>query len=154
MKIKNAILALAVVSLVAIPALGKGQGDLLAPTNLTVNTDSLPTVACDWDDVTGAVKYSVELEALVTYEVEVEQGVFEDVVVEVTVEIGTPTDSSIEFDMGELIEALELAVGLPMDEWESSEAVVKVKGLDPSLPETKRQNNPFATEDLLLVQPG
>lgn len=151
MKIKSAMMMLAVVSLLVLPtAFGKGKGDLNAPENLEVSIDGF-AVTCTWDAVTNpdAVKYSVVVEGVVTVDVE-----GEPVDVDVEVEIGTTVDTSIEFDLRDLKAAVLEQLGdmgyLPEDiiSLNKDLAMVKVKGLDPSLPETKRQNNPFATVPL------
>jgi len=156
MKIKSAIVALIVVSLlVGISAFGKGSGDLAAP-DPEVDRAEWPTVGVSWIAVPNAVKYSVVVEGVITVFDRFEDNPDGDTIdIEIEVEIGTTEDTSIEFELADVkadILAQLSGMGYIMpDDIESLNeelAMVKVKGLDPSLPEVKRQNNPWGTEPL------
>lgn len=177
MKIKRAILMLTVVSLlVAIPALAakKPTGALGPPlwddpaveeTTATIDeVEDVDVIRLDWLPVTGADKYSVDIEATATYDTgevdEEEQPIMASV--EVSASFGTSdrldggdmSDDDLNIPLSDieaieaaldaaLAEALELA-GLDPETPAVVEITAKVKALDPSVKPTKRQNNPFS----------
>ncbi|MHC4540267.1 MAG: hypothetical protein ACYS74_10865 [Planctomycetota bacterium] len=145
MKIKSAIVMLMAISFVlTVPAMAaKEPGDLLAPENVTVTITDLD-VLVEWDEVENAVKYSVEVESTVTVYDDVLE---ENVELDLTVEVGTPVDESIEFTLPWLKgEVLAQLAGLGYDAGDIVDLgnpIVKVKALDPTRPPQKRQNNLF-----------
>ena len=174
MKIKRAILMLTVVSLlVAIPALAKKPTGALGPptlesivvTTATIDeVDNVDVILLDWSDVTGADKYSVDIEATATYDTGELDDEEEPIMasVEVSASFGTSARldggdmgdsdlnipvSDVEALLAELDAALAAALeaaGLPLDTPAVVEISAKVKALDPSVKPTKRQNNPFS----------
>ena len=148
MKTKRLILTLTIVSLLmAVPAFAL----LAAPTNLTVDVDNgAETVDFDWDPVTGAVKYSVDVEGTVTY---YDDSAAVEVEAEVEVSFGTSDrtdgglmgDDDLTITFEELADAIADELGLaPEDDLISLEdATAKVKALDPGK-NKGRQNNPFS----------
>ena len=165
--------------LVAIPVIAKNNlpGDLDKPVwaavdPIVIDTDEY-TIAFDWDPVDYAVKYSVDIKGLVVY-VDIDGDEGEPALLAEVVEVSFGTsdrtddgemgDSDLTITFDELAAAIadelglvegDLVLGLtdpseldPEDP-ELGEACAKVKGLDPTRPSKKRQNNLFSDcEDL------
>jgi len=153
MKIKRVILMLTVVSLLlSITAFAaKEPGAVPAPGNLSVVVVGDTTVHCEWDEVTQAVKYSVDVEGEVTYWMLISEDpdVYEEATAEITIECGSTTELEMDIGIDELAEAAALELGVPVEDLISFDGVVKVKGLDPGK-DKGRQNNLFATDELIL----
>jgi len=161
MKIKRAILMLTAISLlVTITTFGKGQGSLAAPTissiiETTATIDGIPgvdVVKIDWNDITGAVKYSVDIEGVVTYNTG-----GDDLELEVEFSFGT-SDRLDGYEMGQsdlnipvldiaaAVEAALLDAGVDLGTLTADVVLVstaKVKALGPGNG-NGRQNNPFS----------
>jgi len=139
MKAKRVILMLTVVSLiVAIPVFA-----LPAPTGLLVNV-GVDAVECDWDDVIGAAKYSVDIEGDVTID-----GVIGTVPVEVSFGTsdraeGDMADSDLDIPIDDLAAAIAAELGVAVEDLISlDDAYAKVKALNPGKGNGK-QKNPFS----------
>jgi hypothetical protein len=113
---------------------------LPAPTNLSCAVDG-DSVYFDWDDVTGATKYSVDVEVLIS-------GTWEEGVI-VKLSYGTSDradgglmgDSNLDVLFTEFLYDLNLDGALdPV----YGEAIAKVKALNPPSKGMKSQNNPFS----------
>ena len=165
MKIKRTILMLIVVSLIAVPALAKNNvpGDLAKPVWAAVPmTFGIDGVTFDWEDVTNAAKYSLDIVAVATVDYWDNTGLdpvlVTDVIVEVTFSFGTSdwnedmSDSEItipydELEYEDLYAAIAAELGVEVDDLDDvvlDELYAKVKALDPTQPPTKRQNNLFS----------
>jgi len=113
---------------------------LPAPTGLTCSTDG-DSVSFDWVDVTGATKYSVDVEVLIS-------GTWEEGVI-VKLSFGT-SDRTDGVDMSEsYLDVLftEFLYDLNLDgalDPVYGEARAKVKALNPPSKGMKSQNNPFS----------
>jgi hypothetical protein len=136
------------VSLV-IPALVMAA--LSAPTGLVVTVDAgAGTVNFDWADVVGAVKYSVDVEGMVTY---TDTVAIPPVEVETEVELsfgtsdrtdgGDMADSDLTVTIEDLAAALAAQLGITADDLISLDASAKVKALAPGKG-AGSQNNPFS----------
>lgn len=116
-----------------------------APTGLSVDVDSA-AVSLDWDDVTGAVKYSVDIEGTVTYEL-----LGDEATAFVEVSFGTSDrtdggemgDSDLTIAIDDLAAAIAAELGIPAGDVTSLDGIAKVKALDPGKGKG-RQNNPFS----------
>ncbi len=150
MNTKRLIVVLVAVALV-IPAVLLAA--LPAPENLTVNVDTgAGTVVFDWNDVTDAVKYSVDVEGTVTYTYLDEFLVEVEGTADVEVSFGTSDrtdggamgDSNLTITIDELRAAIATALGiLPEDVLSLDPAEAKVKALAPGKG-AGAQNNPFS----------
>ncbi len=128
---------------------------LPAPTNLTVDTTTTAgTVLFDWDDVVGAVKYSLDLEGTVTYWTtvlidEVETQV--EATAEVELSFGTSDrtdgglmgDSNLSLTIDEIQAAIAAELGVAVEDLIQIDGLVKVKALAPGKG-AGPQNNPFS----------
>lgn len=155
-----AFIALAV-ALMAGPAFA-----LDAPANLTIVVGA-DTVDFDWDPVTGAVKYSVDLEGTVTFDYVDGDGLLQEdqTLEDVELSFGT-SDRTDGRDMGDsdltitkadlelaLILAIQDALALPPENLvavSEFDGDAKVKALDPGKGKG-RQNNPFSDPAALSV---
>ena len=168
MKIKRAILLLAVVSLlITIPTFGaKEYGDLDPPDIwiawLTYGVDT----GVDWDDVIGAVKYSVDIEGLAIFndgdlvDGDGDGDPLDPEILEVGVSFGTSDrtdggemgDSDLTITLDELAAAIAAELGIPVEDVLAlDETVYKVKALAPGK-DKGRQNNEFdSIEPLWLI---
>lgn len=143
MNAKRVIALLAGICLV-VPAVALS---LDAPTGLTalVGTDA---VSLDWEDVTDAVKYSVDIEGAVTYWDAILPG---EVVAPVEVSFGTSDrtdgremgDSDLTIAIADLAAAIAAELGISPDDVISLDGIAKVKALEPGK-DKGRQNNPFS----------
>jgi hypothetical protein len=131
------------------------MASLPAPENLTVDVNSVSgTVVLDWNDVDGAVKYSVDIEGVVTYwATTLVDG--NEVVVEVNAPVevsfgtsdrtdgGLMGDSDLTLTFEEIEAAIAAELGVDVADLISFEdATAKVKALDPGKGKGP-QNNPF-----------
>lgn len=149
MKTKRMMVVVAAVALVG-PALVLA---LDAPTGLsaTVGADS---VFFDWDDVPGAVKYSVDVEGVVTYYDALLPG---EVQVEVEVSFGTSDrtdggemgDSDLTVLIDDIAAAIAAELGIPVGDVLSLDGWAKVKALAPGHG-AGSQNNPFSNPSVEL----
>jgi hypothetical protein len=131
------------------------MASLPAPTNLTVGSGA-DTLNFDWEDVDGAEKYSLDIEAVVTYYDEL---LMENVAVEVTLSFGTSdrTDgepisaSFLDVPVEDILTALldQLGIDDPGDIISVEDPIAKVKALAPH-DDKGRQNNPFSDSVSLL----
>jgi hypothetical protein len=146
MNAKRICAMLMVVSL-ALPVIATAA-PLPAPTNLTV-TPTDDSLFFDWDDVTDAVKYSLDIEGVVTYYDEI---LLTDVTVEVEVSFGTSDrtdgglmgDSNLTLAIDDIIAAFAAELGVDVDDLISIEdTTAKVKALSPGKGQGS-QNNPFS----------
>jgi hypothetical protein len=136
-----------------------------APANLTVVV-GVNTVDFDWDPVTGAVKYSVDLEGMVTFDYVDGNGILQtDQTLVVELSFGTSDrtdgramgDSDLTITKADLelalISAIQDALALPpgnlvaVSEFDGD---AKVKALDPGK-NKGRQNNPFSDPEEFSV---
>jgi hypothetical protein len=136
--------------MVAIVAILCGASVMLwaldAPLNFTATVvDS--DVVFDWDDVVGATKYSVDIEAVVTV-----TGLAEDVTVELSYGTSDRTDGG---DMGDsdltvpidtILADIAAELGVDVADIEGFDATAKAKALNPGKGKG-RQNNPFSNTD-------
>ncbi len=121
---------------------------LAAPTGLTVTVDP-NAIVLDWNDVPGAVKYSVDIEGTVAY-TDPNLG---EVTADVEVSFGTSDrtdgglmgDSNLTITIDEFAAALVAALGVDPAEITlgSFNGSAEVKALDPGKGKG-RQNNPFS----------
>lgn len=149
MKTKRMMVVVAAVALVG-PALVLA---LDAPTGLsaTVGADS---VVFDWDDVPGAVKYSVDVEGVVTYYDALLPG---EVQVEVEVSFGTSDrtdggemgDSNLTVLIDDIAAAIAAELGIPVEDVLSLDGWAKVKALAPGHG-AGSQNSPFSNPSVEL----
>ncbi len=144
------VVCLPVVSMAALPA----------PTGLTV-TVGATDIVLDWEDVLGAVKYSVDIEGTVTYLATVlVDGVETQVETtsEVEVSFGTSDrtdgglmgDSNLTITIDEFAAAVAAALGVDPSALISFEGSAEVKALDPGKGKGP-QNNPFSDPAALSV---
>jgi hypothetical protein len=144
MNAKRICAMLTVVSL-ALPVVATAS--LLAPANLTVTSidDSLLFA---WDPVDGAVKYSLDLEGVVTY---YDDDLLMETTAEVTVSFGT-SDRTDGLDMSvpnltlaidDIRAAIAAQLGVDVDDVYSIDGLAKVKALGPGKG-AGAQNNPFS----------
>ncbi len=118
-----------------------------APTGLSAVVGA-DTVSLDWDDVTDAVKYSVDIEGIVTYWDDV---LGDDATASVEVSFGTSDrtdggemgDSDLTIAIDDLAAAIAAELGVLPADLTSLDGIAKVKALDPGK-EKGRQNNPFS----------
>ncbi len=126
---------------------------LPAPTGLTV-TVGATDVVLDWDDVLGAVKYSVDIEGTVTYLTTILVDGIEtqvEATSEVEVSFGTSdrtdgglmSDSNLTITIDEFAAAVAAALGVDPGALISFEGSAEVKALDPGK-DKGPQNNPFS----------
>lgn len=115
---------------------------LPAPTGLTCSTDG-DSVSFDWDDVTGATKYSVDVAVLIS-------GTWEEgVIVNLSFGTGDRTDGGLMGDSNLDVLFTEFLYDLNLDgtlDPVYGEARAKVKALNPPGKGFKSQNNPFSDE--------
>lgn len=135
------------------PALGKKKdpADYLdAPENFTA-TVSGEDVLFDWDDVEGADKYSVDIEAEVTVD-----GVIDPVLVELSygtsdrTDGGDMADSDLTVPVSMLLDDIAAELGVPVESILSVDATAKVKALNPGKG-NGAQNNPFSDPDDFII---
>ena len=158
---KKAILLLVIVSLVAIPAFGKGMGDVPKPGQPTVAVNG--DVVIDWEPMaiptdpgTTAVKWSVDIEGTATYSdgVAPDPNTIDDIEVSLGTSdypdsVGGMIESKLTIAKDDLMDLIAAAIAeqlglLPEDiTLDSFEGMVKVKGLDPGKGKG-RQNNEFS----------
>jgi hypothetical protein len=121
---------------------------LPAPTGLSV-TPVDDSLYFDWDDVVGAVKYSLDIEGIVTYYDEI---LLTNVTVEVGVSFGTSDrtdggdmgDSDLTLATDDIVAAFAAELGVDVGDLVSIEdATAKVKALSPGNGQG-RQDNPFS----------
>jgi hypothetical protein len=168
---KRTILLLAVVSLIAIPSFAKKEaGDVPAPVwaaEPVQLVDDDTSVKFDWEDVTEAEKYCLNICGMVLVDGLIEDEPVEDVEIEWCVCFGT-SDWNEDMSASEItipLEDLHLAIFAAIDEaiadagiveaeYTLEEMCAKVKGLDPHA-ETgkKRQNNEFSEPLDLMPHP-
>ena len=136
---------------------GPAFAALPAPANFTAAWDT-DVLECDWDDVTGATKYSVDITATATYDTgEDDPDTGEDILAEVEVEAsfgtsdrtdGDPIGQSDldipEADIVDLLAALDAELVLLGVDAISVDLEAKVKALNPGKGKG-RQNNPFSS---------
>jgi len=120
-------------------AMAASAPTLPAPTNLTCTVDA-DSAYFDWDDVSGANKYSVDVEVLIS-------GTWEEgVIVELSFGTSDRTDGGLIGDSNLDVPLVDFAYDLdgdpetPLDVL-SGAARAKVKALNPP---GKSQNNPFS----------
>ncbi|MCL5280762.1 MAG: hypothetical protein M1376_12745 [Planctomycetes bacterium] len=119
---------------------------LAAPTGLTVTVDP-NAIVLDWNDVPGAVKYSVDIEGTAAY-TDPNLG---ELTAEVEVSFGTRDrtdgglmgDSNLTITIDEFEAALAAALGVDPGALISFEGSAEVKALDPGKGKGP-QNNPFS----------
>jgi len=162
MKTRSTLVALAAVSLLmATPVLAA----LPAPAGLTVTVNA-NDVAFNWDDVTGAKKYSVDLEGTVTFDyVDGTGALIEDATLDVELSFGTSDrtdggeigDSDLTIAKADLelalISAIQDALALPPTNLVAVgdfDGEAKVKALNPGKGNGK-QNNPFSDPFAFVV---
>ena len=129
---------------------------LPAPTGFTCPTDE-DSVNFDWDDVLGALKYSVDVEVLVTGEWDVNGSV----VVKFSFGTSDRTDgfpiSQSDLSVGEEVFGYyvwdELNAVWVWEDLSGSEARAKVKALNPPGKKVKTQDNPFSGWCYFTVPP-
>jgi hypothetical protein len=158
---KKTILLLIIVSLIAVPAFGKGKGIVPKPGQPTVDVNG--DVVIDWepttiptDPNTTAVKWSVDIEGTATYSdgVAPDPNTIDDIEVSLGTSdypdaVGGMIESKLTIDKDELMDLIAAAIAeqlglLPEDiTLDSFEGMVKVKGLDPGKGKG-RQNNEFS----------
>jgi hypothetical protein len=131
------------------------MASLPAPENLTVDVNAVSgTVVLDWNDVDGAVKYSVDIEGVVTYwATTLVDG--NEVVVEanapVEISFGTSDrtdgglmgDSNLTLTIEEIAAAVAAQLGVLPEDLIQIDGLVKVKALAPGKG-AGRQDNPFS----------
>ena len=118
-----------------------------APINLSVVV-GVDAVSLDWDDVTDAVKYSVDIEGAVTYWDAI---LVAEATVPVEVSFGTSDrtdggvmgDSHLTITIDDLAAAIAAELGVLPADLTSLDGIAKVKALDPGK-DKGRQNNPFS----------
>ena len=115
---------------------------LPAPTGLTCATDG-DSVSFDWEDVIGAIKYSVDIEVLIS-------GTWDEgVIVKLSYGTSDRTDGGLMGDSNLDVLFTEFLYDLNLDgtlEPVYGEARAKVKALNPPSKGLKSQNNPFSDE--------
>jgi hypothetical protein len=128
-------------------AVKKNPADYLdAPQNFTADVVGV-NVVFDWDDVTGAEKYSVDVEATVTV-----FGLLEDVVVELSYGTSDRTDgggmgdSDLTVPLDTLLADLAAELGVSVGDILEVDAEAKVKALNPG-DGNGAQNNPYSDPD-------
>ena len=145
MNAKRMIAVLAGICLV-VPAVALA---LDAPTGLSAVVGA-DTVSLDWDDnVIEAVKYSVDIEGMVTYWDAI---LLAEATASVEVSFGTSDrtdggvmgDSDLTIAIDDLAAAIAAELGIPAGDVISLDGIAKVKALDPGK-DKGRQNNPFST---------
>ena len=131
---KKVLMAVALCLFVTMPVLA---GPLAAPANFTatvVDTD----LVCDWDDVLGAAKYSVDIECVVTFTDDMgTQTVTVDVSYSAVPSNLTVATSTILDDVKAKLTITGVLQGMTVD------AAARVKALNPGKG-AGRQNNPFS----------
>ncbi|HUV67008.1 MAG TPA: hypothetical protein VMW24_24185 [Sedimentisphaerales bacterium] len=155
MKLRNVVLALAAVSLLAVTAFA---AQLPKPTGLVVNVGA-ENLECDWGPVADAAKYSVDITATATYDTGEVDGDSEAILIEVEVQASFGTsdrtdglsmgDPSLDIplsDIEALVGDLEYELGLLGIDIEDADVVLtaKVKALKGN--GQGKQNNPFSDE--------
>ncbi len=126
---------------------------LAAPQGLTVTVDP-NAVVLDWNDVAGAVKYSVDIEGTVAY-TDPNLG---ELTATVEVSFGTSDrtdgglmgDSNLTITIDEFAAALAAELGIDPSALVSFEGSAEVKALDPGKGKGPR-NNPFSDPVALSV---
>jgi len=153
---------LILISLIAVVALMFGtaaMAQLPAPTGLVcslADTDSdlvNDSVYCNWDDVTGAAKYSVDIEIPVDT-TDPKDGIA-DMVVELSFGTSDRTDGAPISQSDLYIPLTEIAYDINGDgsaEQLSGGADIKVKALDPGKGKGS-QNNPFSYPPVTVTLP-
>jgi len=153
---------LILISLIAVVALMFGttaMAQLPAPTGLVcslADTDSdlvNDSVCCNWDDVSGAAKYSVDIEIPVDT-TDPKDGIA-DMVVELSFGTSDRTDGRLMADSDLCIALTDLAYDINSDgliEQISGDADIKVKALDPGKGKGS-QNNPFSYPPVTVTLP-
>ncbi len=146
---KKAILASLILAMTCLSGTWAAAGStptLPAPTGLTCITDT-DSVHFDWDDVTGAKKYSVDVQVLIS-------GTWEEGVI-VKLSFGTGDRLGPEYMSGSSLEVLfsEFLYDLNLDDILDPVyglARAKVKALNPP---GKSQNNPFSDSCEFTIPP-
>jgi hypothetical protein len=141
MKMSRVVLILTMILAVSVIA-----ASLPAPANLTVDVGPAD-LDLDWDDVQDAMKYSVDIEGIVTFLDS------EDLEVEADIELsygtsdrtdgGAMGDSDLNILIEDLADAIALELGISVDDLLWLDAEAKVKALAPGK-NKGRQNNPFS----------
>lgn len=160
---KRTILMLTVVSLLlTIPTFGaKEYGDLDPPVINSAWYITDVEIGLDWDVVEGAVKYSVGIEGVATYDLYDYSGldpvlIEEGVTAEVEVSFGTSDrtdggemgDTDLTITLDELAAAIAAELGIPVEDLISiDELTYKVKALAPGK-DKGRQNNEFSSVEV------
>ncbi len=151
----NAKKVCAIVAFVGLVMPVAAMASLPAPENLTVDVNSVTgTMVLDWNDVEGAVKYSVDLEGVVTYwATTLVDG--NEVVAEanapVEISFGTSDrtdgglmgDSNLTLTFDEIKAAIAAELGVLPEDLIQIDGSVKVKALAPGKG-AGPQNNPFS----------
>ena len=155
MKTKKVLLMLTAVSLLAPVAAFAAEepNDLAAPTwtSITLAEDD---ITFDWEPVTGAAKYSVDIEGLAIYW---DDSLDDYAEAEVEVSLGTGvwnedmSESELTIDIDDLGEVIAIELGFSADDilWvltdpEEAQASAKVKALG-----STGQDNPFSVSESL-----
>jgi hypothetical protein len=144
MNTKSLIVVLVGISMVLS---GVALAALPAPTNLSALVGA-DTVNFDWDDVTGAAKYSVDVEGTATYWDDV---LLAEVTAEVEVSFGTSdrtdggdmAESYLNVPVDDIAAAIASQLGIAADDVISLDGLAKVKALAPGKG-AGSQNNPFS----------
>lgn len=139
--ISGAVMAtLAALALLLGSANAAKASHLAAPTNLVCDATADP-ITLDWDDVTGAVKYSVDFELTQT---------IEEVTTTIELSIGTSdrTDGGLmgDSDLDVTYAELEAAAGVDPGALVGIDVDAKVKALDPGKGKG-RQNHGFSSPE-------
>jgi hypothetical protein len=111
---------------------------LAAPENVTCEIVD-EEIVVDWDDVEGAVKYSVEVVALYDTDGNGEP----DEIAEFDFGTGDRTDGGLASDSDLTIPLADLTIGEDPDVFEPVAIMLRVKALDPGRGKG-RQNHPFS----------
>jgi hypothetical protein len=123
--------------------------ELPAPENFTVDTVSIPgALVFDWDNVEGAVKYSVDVEGTVTYWDEL---LLAEAQAEVGLSFGTSDrtdgglmgDSNLTVAVEDIAAAIAAQLGILPEDVMSLDGCAAVKALAPGKG-AGSQNNPFS----------
>ena len=154
MKLRNVVLALAVVSLVAIPAFAKNnKGDVpqiqdLAVQIIAAEGETPEMVEFSWADITEAEKYSLDIEGAGWVTI---VDVVDPVWVEFSVSysaVASPLALPVEDVLNDLAAAVLAELGVEIEDvlgGELLELSAKVKGLDPlDKLDVKSQDNMFS----------
>jgi hypothetical protein len=151
----NAKKVCAIVAVVGLVMPVAAMASLPAPENLTVDVNSVTgTMVLDWNDVDGAVKYSVDMEGTVTYlATTLVDGneVVTEVNAPVEISFGTSDrtdgglmgDSNLTLTFDEIKAAIAAELGVLPEDLIQIDGSVKVKALNPGKG-AGPQDNPFS----------